>query len=551
MLHAGPGCAKGVGQPRPARHFTRAQGPVCLPSPTRERHGGTAAAVPRPGRGWRVAGRGRSQPRQAPGAGPGPPPRRGGGGRPGGGPPRRPPGRGRAPQGRRSRQPGAGRRRGRRRGPGARRAGHPPPRPGHGRGPGRGRPPDGRGGQADRRLPRRPAPPRAGRPDRRPGRRRRGHRLDLRGGRLLHPPGRRHPGPGGRARRPARPGGPALAGGRPGGGAASPPTPTSTSARSTSASPRSTTTRSCAAWRRGAPRPHARLDASRLQRWRASMPSSPPSDLGLAAKSIAFHPTEAELREYADAMPQARQTEYGNVNVQTKVVSRSKGSTYVVTDRPDEHSDQTIDREEGGAAGRLPGRVHPRPGHGGGRRLRRPRRPLPHPGPAGHREGQRQHRRHAAVPLLRPGRRRHRPRARDHHDLHPQPGRSRLPRRPGDRRRPRRRRDPGPELRLLRGVEEGRPADVEPQGLRGRRAGHARRLQGHPDLRRRADHADRRPVGDGQDDHHLHQAERLPGGPGRLHRAVRRGQDRLHRGRLLRQDLRPLGRPTSRPSTAP
>src|ERR671914_3159732 len=77
------------------------------------------------------------------------------------------------------------------------------------------------------------------------------------------------------------------------------------------------------------------------------MPSSPPSDLGLAAKSIAFHPTEAELRSYADAMPQARQTEYGNVNVQTRVVSRSKGSTYVVTDRPGEHSDQTIDRAEG------------------------------------------------------------------------------------------------------------------------------------------------------------------------------------------------------------
>src|SRR5918996_635994 len=77
------------------------------------------------------------------------------------------------------------------------------------------------------------------------------------------------------------------------------------------------------------------------------MPSSPPSDLGLAARSIAFHPTEAELRSYADAMPQARQTEYGNVNVQTEVVSRSKGSTYLVTDRPDEHSDQTIDREEG------------------------------------------------------------------------------------------------------------------------------------------------------------------------------------------------------------
>src|SRR5215211_487600 len=77
------------------------------------------------------------------------------------------------------------------------------------------------------------------------------------------------------------------------------------------------------------------------------MPSSPPSDLGLAANSIAYHPTERELREYADAMPQARQTEYGNVNVQTKVVSRSKASTYMVTDRPEEHSDQTIDREEG------------------------------------------------------------------------------------------------------------------------------------------------------------------------------------------------------------
>src|SRR5918996_387007 len=77
------------------------------------------------------------------------------------------------------------------------------------------------------------------------------------------------------------------------------------------------------------------------------MPSSPPSDLGLAAKTIAFRPTEAELREYSDAMPQARRTEYGNVNVQTRVVSRSKSSTYVVTDRPEEHSDQTIDREEG------------------------------------------------------------------------------------------------------------------------------------------------------------------------------------------------------------
>jgi phosphoenolpyruvate carboxykinase (ATP) len=75
--------------------------------------------------------------------------------------------------------------------------------------------------------------------------------------------------------------------------------------------------------------------------------SSTPSDLGLQAKSIAYHPTEAELREFTDAMPQARQTRYGNVNVQTKVVSRSTRSTYVVTDQPEEHSDQTIGRDEG------------------------------------------------------------------------------------------------------------------------------------------------------------------------------------------------------------
>ena len=41
-------------------------------------------------------------------------------------------------------------------------------------------------------------------------------------------------------------------------------------------------------------------------------------------------------------MPNARHTEYDNYNVQTRVVSRSKGSTYVVTDRPEEHSDQTM-----------------------------------------------------------------------------------------------------------------------------------------------------------------------------------------------------------------
>jgi phosphoenolpyruvate carboxykinase (ATP) len=77
------------------------------------------------------------------------------------------------------------------------------------------------------------------------------------------------------------------------------------------------------------------------------MPSSPPQDLDLAAKSVAFRPSEGELRAFTDAMPQASQTRYGNVNVKTKVLARSKGSTYIVTDRPEEHSDQTVSREEG------------------------------------------------------------------------------------------------------------------------------------------------------------------------------------------------------------
>ena len=34
-------------------------------------------------------------------------------------------------------------------------------------------------------------------------------------------------------------------------------------------------------------------------------------------------------------MPNARPTRYGNLNVQTEVVARSKGSTFIVTDEPD------------------------------------------------------------------------------------------------------------------------------------------------------------------------------------------------------------------------
>jgi phosphoenolpyruvate carboxykinase (ATP) len=53
------------------------------------------------------------------------------------------------------------------------------------------------------------------------------------------------------------------------------------------------------------------------------------------------NPTPEDLRSYTEEMPEARLTGYGNVNVQTKVLSRSAGSTYVV-DR--ESSGETMTR---------------------------------------------------------------------------------------------------------------------------------------------------------------------------------------------------------------
>ena len=65
------------------------------------------------------------------------------------------------------------------------------------------------------------------------------------------------------------------------------------------------------------------------------------------AKSIQWNPTPEELKQLTARMPNARRTAYDNLNVQTRVVSRSKASTYVVTDTPENHSDQTITRAEG------------------------------------------------------------------------------------------------------------------------------------------------------------------------------------------------------------
>jgi phosphoenolpyruvate carboxykinase (ATP) len=51
------------------------------------------------------------------------------------------------------------------------------------------------------------------------------------------------------------------------------------------------------------------------------------------ARSVRVNPSAEDLRELTDMMPNARQTEFGNVNLQTQVVSRSKLSTFLVSEK--------------------------------------------------------------------------------------------------------------------------------------------------------------------------------------------------------------------------
>src|SRR2546428_13545106 len=53
------------------------------------------------------------------------------------------------------------------------------------------------------------------------------------------------------------------------------------------------------------------------------------------AKQVIENPSPAEVKELAAKMPTARPTKYGNLDVQTQVLARSKRSTYLVTDEPD------------------------------------------------------------------------------------------------------------------------------------------------------------------------------------------------------------------------
>jgi phosphoenolpyruvate carboxykinase (ATP) len=58
------------------------------------------------------------------------------------------------------------------------------------------------------------------------------------------------------------------------------------------------------------------------------------------------NPSPQELRAFTEEMPQCRITEFGNVNVQTRVLSRSAASTHVVTEDPSSTSGKSMTRAE-------------------------------------------------------------------------------------------------------------------------------------------------------------------------------------------------------------
>ena len=68
--------------------------------------------------------------------------------------------------------------------------------------------------------------------------------------------------------------------------------------------------------------------------------------LPVEPKSVVWNPSPAEFRRFTEEMPNCRITEFDNPNVATRVVSRSKLSTFIATDTPENHSDQAITRAE-------------------------------------------------------------------------------------------------------------------------------------------------------------------------------------------------------------
>src|SRR5712691_2452784 len=63
-------------------------------------------------------------------------------------------------------------------------------------------------------------------------------------------------------------------------------------------------------------------------------------------KEIIWNPSAEVLRRLTEEMPNTRITRHDNTNTQTRVDSRSKLSTYIVSDTPERHDSATITRQE-------------------------------------------------------------------------------------------------------------------------------------------------------------------------------------------------------------
>ncbi len=72
----------------------------------------------------------------------------------------------------------------------------------------------------------------------------------------------------------------------------------------------------------------------------------PDQGIRMKAKRVFDNPTAEDLRGFTEVMPNCRVTEFGNLNVQTRVTSRSAGSTFIVSDDPSITSGKSITREE-------------------------------------------------------------------------------------------------------------------------------------------------------------------------------------------------------------
>ena len=69
--------------------------------------------------------------------------------------------------------------------------------------------------------------------------------------------------------------------------------------------------------------------------------------LPVSPRTVIANPSFQELRRLISEMPNARLSEFDNYNVETRVLARSKASTYVVTDDATKHSDQTLSTADG------------------------------------------------------------------------------------------------------------------------------------------------------------------------------------------------------------